>query len=103
MAVRFVLVQPADVAEPSTFERDGVRWAANEFGMPVGRPDCGQDYPKSILKFVLRKFDGLRHRCRHDEQQNKNGRSESLFAYLHNDVGILQALVFIQAMHSMSS
>jgi len=46
LAVRYILVQPADVPEPATFERDGVDWAANEFGMPVGRPDCGYDYPR---------------------------------------------------------
>ena len=49
LAVRYILVQPADVAEPETFERDGVSWATRELAMPVGRPDCGHDYPRSAF------------------------------------------------------
>ncbi len=46
LAVRYILVQPADVAEPDTFDRNGVSWATTELAMPVGRPDCGHDYPR---------------------------------------------------------
>ncbi len=47
LAVRYILVQRDDVAEPATMERNGVLWDANELGMPVGRPDCGHAYARS--------------------------------------------------------
>src|SRR5258705_3024676 len=49
LAVRYILVQPADVADPPTFDRNGVSWAVAELGMAVGRPDCGHDYPRSAV------------------------------------------------------
>ena len=47
LAVRYILVQRDDIAEPATMERNGVVWDANELGMPVGRPDCGHAYARS--------------------------------------------------------
>ena len=47
MAVRDIIVQPDDVQEPATFDRNGVRWNSNELGVPVGRPDCGHDYARA--------------------------------------------------------
>lgn len=48
LAVRFIIVQPDEIAEPPTFERDGVRWAVPPLDIPVGRPDCGHTYARTV-------------------------------------------------------
>lgn len=48
LAVRFLIVRPDDVSPPPLFERDDVEWAAPRLSIPVGRPDCGHKYPRSI-------------------------------------------------------
>ena len=47
LAVRYILVQRDDIAEPATIDRAGIRWDSNELGMPVGRPDCGHEYART--------------------------------------------------------
>jgi hypothetical protein len=47
LAVRYILVQSGDIAEPATMKRSGVVWNVTELGMPVGRPDCGHAYARS--------------------------------------------------------
>jgi hypothetical protein len=47
MAVRYIQVLRDDLAEPGTFEANGVTWASNDLALSIGRADCGYAYERA--------------------------------------------------------
>jgi hypothetical protein len=48
LAVKYIVMRQGDLARPPTFERDGVTWSSRSMDLPVGRPECGQRYPRTV-------------------------------------------------------
>ena len=48
LAVKYIVMREADFSRPPTFERDGVTWSSRSMDLPVGRPECGQRYPRTV-------------------------------------------------------
>ena len=48
LAVKYIVMREEDFAPSETFERDGVTWASRPMNLPVGPPECGQRYPRTV-------------------------------------------------------
>ena len=48
LAVKYILVTPADVPAAETFDRNGVTWSTAGLGLPVGRDDCVVPYTRTL-------------------------------------------------------
>ena len=48
LAVKYIVVREEDLAPAPTFERDGVEWSSRSMDLPVGRPECGTRYPRTV-------------------------------------------------------
>ena len=48
LAVKYIVMRQADLAPAPTFEREGVTWSSRAMDLPVGRPECGQRYLRTV-------------------------------------------------------
>ena len=48
LAVKYIVMREGDLAPSPTFERDGVTWSSRSMDLPVGRPECGTRYPRTV-------------------------------------------------------
>ena len=48
LAVKYIVMRRGDLTPAPTFDREGVTWSSRTMDLPVGRPECGQRYPRTV-------------------------------------------------------